>query len=180
MISKAAHNIDPATFESARAGNEAALDTVLAVSQPDIRRYARHTCREMDVDDATQETLLILARRVGTIKMLAALPSWLFIVVKRICMKTHRKLAGKRFESIESHEDDVSLSSRPTHELRLDLIQAILSLPDHFRDIILLRDVKGMTVKEIADQSGETQDSIKSRLHRARLLVRENLKQTGD
>ncbi len=162
-------------FEKARDGDETALNSLLVSSQPDIQRYARRTCRSADIDDAVQETLLILARRVGTIKMLTSLPAWLFIVVKRECIRATQKTMGVKFSDIEQFHDDIELSSKPDHELRIDLVRAILSLPEHYRYVVLLRDVKGMTIEEIANNLSQSREGVKARLHRARLLIREYL-----
>jgi RNA polymerase sigma-70 factor (ECF subfamily) len=59
--------------------------------------------------------------------------------------------------------------------LRIDLARASQSLPEHYRQVVLLRDIEEMTVDEIARTLGLTRESAKARLHRARLLVREYL-----
>ena len=68
---------------SAHAGDPAALDTLLRVCRPDVRRYAQRHCLISDVDDAVQEALLVLSRRLQSVRTLAAFPGWLFQVVKR-------------------------------------------------------------------------------------------------
>src|SRR6185312_11251369 len=59
---------DPSLIEAARSGDADALVSLIAVAQPDIRRYAARNCRAADIDDAVQETLLLLYRRVGTLR----------------------------------------------------------------------------------------------------------------
>lgn len=163
-------------FEQAKVGNEAAIAQLLSFAQPDVRRFAKRTCGAADIDDAVQETLLLLSRRIGTIKMLAALPAWLFTVVKRECLRVARKSgAFDKTEDIAIYESDIQLSSKPENELRVDLIRAIHALPEHHRHVILLRDVEGMSIEEMADHLGRSRDSIKAQLYRARLLVREYL-----
>lgn len=63
----------------------------------------------------------------------------------------------------------------PVDDLRHDVVGALESLPPHYRDIIVLRDLNEMTIGEIAEQLGETRAAVKSRLHRARQLTREYL-----
>ena len=65
-------------LDAARAGDVAAIERLLAACQPDIRRYAQRNCLVSDVDDAIQESLLILSRKVGSLRAAAAFSSWLF------------------------------------------------------------------------------------------------------
>jgi hypothetical protein len=60
-------------IEAAQSGDPAALGRLLRVCQPDIRRYAQRNCLMSDVDDAVQETLVILSRRVQSVRVLVAL-----------------------------------------------------------------------------------------------------------
>jgi RNA polymerase sigma factor (sigma-70 family) len=167
---------DAELFERARAGDETAINDLVIATQVDIRRYAKLSCAAANVDDAVQETLWLLSKRIGTINMLASLPAWLFTVVKRECYRVAQKahlLTGS--EDIDAFTDDLQLSHRPENELRLDLIRAVQSLPEHYRYVVLLRDINGMTIEEIADELNRSRESIKAQLHRARLLIREYL-----
>ena len=135
---------DPDLISAAQAGNEEAVLALLKVAQPDIRRYAARSCRSGDdVDDAVQETLWLLYRRVGTIRALTSVSGW--------------------------------LATRPSIELRLDVARAIRSLPEHYRQVVLLRDIEEMSIDEISGTLGLTRESTKARLHRARNLIREYL-----
>lgn len=159
---------------SAQSGSPAALASLLAVAQPDIRRYARSTCRSADIDDAVQDALCILHRRIGSLRALSAFSAWLFQVVKRECRRLARKAFGATVGA-EVIEDDIRFSIRPEHELRLDLGAAIGSLPDHYRRVIIYRDLEELTIAEIAEKLETTRETIKARLHRGRALVREYL-----
>ena len=67
------------------------------------------------------------------------------------------------------------IDSKPSPALRQDLIAALESLPEHYLQIILLRDFEELTLNEIAQRLNENISAVKSRLHRARALVREYL-----
>lgn len=160
-------------FEAARLGDHTAIVRLLDLAQPDIRRYARRTCRSSaDAEDAAQEALWLLARRVGTIRSLQAVSAWLFTVVPRECLKLAR-LAG--IGAADTAVPDEMPLDRPDVDLRLDLAAAIEALPQGYRDIVLLRDVRELTIDEIAGMLGLTRQATKARLHRARLLLREYL-----
>jgi len=166
--------ISPNLFEAARLGDPEAIASLLATAQPDIRRYARATCRSSaDAEDATQEALWILFRHVGTIRSLLALSAWLFSVVRRECLRLARK-AGLAPVVGES-EAEAALLARPEPDLRLDVAAAFEALPLQYRDVALMRDVKEMTIDEIAVALGASRQAVKARLHRARALMREYL-----
>ncbi|MBV2181285.1 MAG: RNA polymerase sigma factor [Castellaniella sp.] len=147
--------------------------TAIAVCQADVRRYARRHCQPSDVDDAVQESLLIIARKVRGLKAAMAFSSWLFTVVKRECGKLSRMMF--RYEPLPDELAEAKLLHRPTDELRIDLAHALESLPAHYLEVILLRDFEELTIAEIADRLEEPHGAVKSRLHRARELVREYL-----
>jgi len=159
---------------SAQGGDAAALASLLAAAQPDIRRYARVTCNAADVDDAVQDALCVLHRHVGGLRATRAFWAWMFAVVKRECIRLTRRAFG-RTVPVESLEDDVRFATRPEHELRLDLASAIDALPPHYREVLLLRDIEEFTIDEIAMRLTTTRETVKARLRRARVLVREYL-----
>lgn len=166
--------ISPNLFEAARLGDPAAIARLLETAQPDIRRYARATCRSSaDAEDATQEAMWILFRHVGTIRSLLALSAWLFSVVRRECLRLARR-AGV-VPAVDEGEAEAGLLLRPEADLRLDVAAAFEALPPHYRDVALMRDVKEMTIDEIAAALGATRQTVKARLHRARALMREYL-----
>jgi RNA polymerase sigma-70 factor (ECF subfamily) len=161
-------------IEAARQGDRAAICSLLAAAQPDIRRYARMNCAVDNVDDAVQDVLWLLYRRIGTLKVITSFSAWLFEIVRRECLRLARRTLG--YVPIENMADDVRFAHRPALELQLDLASAIQSLPDHYRDVILLRDVEELTVNEITKSLGISREAVKARLHRARAMIREYLK----
>lgn len=159
----------------ARSGDRTALASVLALSQPNIRRYARRSCRNAsDVDDAVQETMIVVYRRIGSLRALGAFASWLFTLVDRICLRMTRKMAGAP-SLLDEIEEEAPLHGRTDSAIRLDLAAAIESLPLAYREVLLLRDVEELTIDEIAARLAATRPTVKARLHRARRLVREYL-----
>lgn len=166
--------VTPETFEAARLGDRDALVLLLTSAQPDIRRYARATCRSaVEADDATQETLWQLFRHVAAIRSFAAFSGWLLTVVRRECLRLARR-AGLVAE-IDEAKLEASLLCRPETELRLDLAAAFEALPVPYRDVAVMRDLREMTIEEIAVALGISRQAVKARLHRARLFLREYL-----
>ena len=113
----------------------------------------------------------LVHRNIGRLRVVAAFSSWVFAIVKRECVRlAKRTLSAARTASLESLVD-----ARPDHELRLDIARAIASLPQHYREVIVLRDIEELTIAEIAGRIDATNPATKARLHRARALVREYL-----
>lgn len=160
-------------LEAARLGDTTALDHLLRICQPDVRRYAFRHCLVSDVDDAVQETLLIVTHRLRSLRVVAAFSGWLFQIVRRECRRLERRLF--RFDPYDEKKMEVWLATRPDEGIQLDLVGALESLPEHYREVILLRDFHEMTIREIAAQLRLSTPATKSRLHRARELVREYL-----
>lgn len=162
-----------ALLEAARLGDTTALDQLLQACQPDIRRYAYRHCLMSDVDDAVQETLLIVTRRLQSLRVVAAFSGWLFRVVQRECRRLERHVFGH--DPYDEEKMENWLATHADVSVRLDLVGALESLPEHYREIVLLRDFHEMTLREIAAHTQLTTAATKSRLHRARQLIREYL-----
>ena len=159
--------------EAARLGDPSSLDSLLRLCQPDVRRYAFRHCLVSDVDDAVQEALLIVAHRLRSLRAVAAFSGWLFQIVRRECRRLERRVF--RLDPYDEEKMEAWLASTPEEGVRLDLVSALESLPTHYREIILLRDFYEMTIGEIAGRVRLSIPATKSRLHRARELVREHL-----
>ncbi|WP_107869575.1 sigma-70 family RNA polymerase sigma factor [Pseudoduganella sp. UC29_71] len=160
-------------LEAAHRGDPAALAHLLRLCQPDIRRYAQRSCLISDVDDAVQEALLVLSRRLEAVRMLAAFSGWLFKVVQRECRRLGR--AALNYDPYDEERAEQWLAAQDTAGLRRDLVNTLESLPVDYREVILLRDFAEMSIAEIAQELKLSVPAAKSRLHRARQMAREYL-----
>lgn len=161
-------------LESARAGDSRAIESLLALAQPDIRRYARRSCAlSEDADEAVQTALLAMHRHIGSLRSLASFSGWLLTIVKRECIRLG--MLSRRFLPGYDFDADARFSRMPEDGLRIDVANAIQSLPEAYREIVLLRDFEEMTIDEIAARLGLTREAVKGRLHRSRKLLREYL-----
>jgi RNA polymerase sigma factor (sigma-70 family) len=162
-------------LEAARSGDTDALERVLQLCRPNLQRYAALNCRAADAEDAVQESLLIVLRQVSGLRSIGAFASWLFQIVKRECLRLARRHAESGRVEIEDVEDVSALSQRDDIELRLDIALAIQSLPDLYRDVIVLRDFGELTIAEIAQKLELQAATVKTRIRRGRQLIREHL-----
>jgi RNA polymerase sigma factor (sigma-70 family) len=165
--------------EAARRGQPGAVSALIRTCQPNLARFARRTCSTTeDAEDAVQIALWQLHRRVGALRTVAAFAGWLFRIVERECYRLFR-----------GRKDTVSLDELPEQEtppatavpqdLQLDLARAIEQLDPPYREVLLLRDVHELTAPEVAAQLGLSVEAVKSRLHRGRTRVREQLMASG-
>jgi len=114
-----------------------------------------------------------MARRLHALRLLDRYAAWAFRIVKRECNRMKR---GKRWFTGEAITEDICpLVLPPAHDLRRDVASAIESLPAHYREVLLLRDLDGLTIAEICAATGLTREAAKARLHRARAMAREYL-----
>lgn len=170
-----------ALLDGARDGDPTALHELLVLVQPDIRRFARRSCYvTADIEDAIQESLWILARRVQSLKSATSFTAWLMTVVTRECRRLAQRVSalttGGKAHPLDDGADEQRLATMPEHDLRLDLAAAIASLPPQYREIVVARDLRERTIDEIAGEFALTREATKARLHRGRVLLREYLR----
>ena len=164
---------DVQLIEAARSGAPSALERLLVACQPELRRYAQRSCLISDVDDAVQEALLIASRYLRSLRHARAWSRWMFRIVRRECHRMAR--IGLRRDVWGDRLVDQLVARRSEDELRHDLTAALESLPEPYREVLVLRDFEGLTITEMADRLTTSTAAIKGRLHRARELTREYL-----
>ena len=167
--------IDGLLLEAAKGGDISALDKLLVLCRPNVRRYAEQQCAvSSDVEDAVQESLIIVYRQLSSLRVVGAFTGWLFQIVRRECLR----LAHRTFrlgDSLDTAVAEKAVTKQPDIELRLDLVMAIQSLPDLYREVIILRDFEERTIQEIATQLELVPETVKTRIYRGRHLIREHL-----
>lgn len=166
-------------LESAQQGDAQAITELLAVCQPDLKRFARRTCSNAeDAEDAVQVALWALYRKVGALRCVATFATWMFRIVERECFRLFR--IKKYHDALdELGEGDMPVAAMVPTDLRLDLVRAMEGLSPPYREVLILRDVHELTAPEVAAQLGLSLEAVKSRLHRARTQVRQQLLNSG-
>jgi RNA polymerase sigma-70 factor (ECF subfamily) len=176
---------DP-TLAAARAGDPDALDALLRQYQPRIYRFGMRMCRdEEDAKDVLQETLLAAARSLSGFRGGSSLSTWLYAIARGFCIKKRRRSKFAPTEEIPLDAGSPALAvpdpGKPLDEalasrqIERAVEAAIRSLPPAYREVLLLRDVEGLTAPEVALVLGLRVEAVKSRLHRARTSVRQRL-----
>ena len=165
--------------EAARRGDSQAVVELVSECQPDLKRFARRTCSTSeDAEDAVQIALWQLYRQIGALRVVATFTAWLFRIVERECYRLFRGRAPADALD-ELPEGQMPVAPGVPVDLRLDLGRAIQRLPAPYRDVLVLRDVHELTAPEVAAELGLSVEAVKSRLHRARAMVRQQLMSSG-
>jgi RNA polymerase sigma-70 factor (ECF subfamily) len=172
----------------ARSGDARALAELVERELPSVRRFAMRMCRDSaEADDVTQETLLAAVRGIGGFRAGSSLSTWLYTVARRQCAKRRRARVAEpqASDALDAFEANVpealvdgrTLADEASEQRELDraLEQAIAALDPKLREVLLLRDVEGLAASEVAEVVGIGVAAVKSRLHRARLTVRERI-----
>lgn len=162
----------------ARKGDREALEAVLATVAPSIHRFGLRMCKNVhDAEDVLQDTLINVANHLGDFEGRSSLSSWVFALTRSACTRKRRGLKNRPPVS------DDTIAAMPDHaptpearaadqELASALSEALDGLSDDYREVILLRDIEGLSAPEAASSLGITVDALKSRLHRAREALR--------
>jgi RNA polymerase sigma-70 factor (ECF subfamily) len=186
-------------IERLRAGDATALEAAMEGFAPRVYRLAYGITRnEADAEEVVQDVFLSLFRKVGAFEGRAALGTWIYRITVNAALIKRR---GKRAELevlLEDHlptfredghrEGDragllADWSDTPEEELlsretRRTVRRLIAPLPDRYRVVLLPRDLEELSNEETAEILGESVASVKSRLHRARMALRELLTQS--
>jgi RNA polymerase sigma-70 factor, ECF subfamily len=145
---------------------------------------------DFDAEDVTQDVLLQVVRKLPTFRGDAAFPTWLHRVTVNAALSYRRRQAVRQEHgldrSLDAHPETESTHASGRSELPPDdlllsreakavIDQAIAGLPKMYRDVFLLADVEGLPNAEVGERLGMTLPAVKSRLHRARAMLREAL-----
>ncbi len=178
---------DTALLDRARTGDRKALEELLVRHERRVYRFGLKMCRDPeDAKDVLQETLLAVARTVKDFRGSSSVSTWLYTIARSFCIKKRRrsKYAPAEEESLDAGGpgDEAMQIAEPSRgpeeelagrQVEAALEQAIAGLEPMYREVLVLRDVEGLTAPEVGEVMGLTVEAVKSRLHRARVAVRE-------
>ncbi len=170
---------------AAQRGDRKALERLLEAEQRRIYAYGLKMCGNRDdARDVLQETMLAVARSIGSFRGDAALSTWLFQIARSFCIKNRRKRKGEptHTENMEAIQERLLVDASPSpeqttrkKELEALVNDALATLPAPAREVLVLRDVEGLTAPEVARVVGTSVDAVKSKLHRARASLQKTL-----
>ena len=177
---------------AAAAGDAHALEHLLMRAQDLAWRFSMSVCgRAGDAEDAMQEALMKTYRYVGRIREPRAFQTWLYRTVRNACFMSRRKKVGEpaRLESLDDmttgpdgpmpidapHPGKNPEQLANNARLRRRLRAALATLSGPYRAIVFLREIEGLSTRDVAKVMGISEDNVKARLHRARVQLQMNL-----
>ena len=178
---------DSELVAAAKAGDRQALEELLGRHQARVYRFGKKMCRDDDdAADVLQETLLAAARTLPEFREASSVSTWLYTIARSFCIKQRRtsKFAPVAVESLDQDAEHVTAVAHPGRspeeeaagrQLQAALDGAIGALEPMYREVLVLRDVEGLPAADVAEALGLTVEAVKSRLHRARMAVRERV-----
>ena len=181
---------DQSLIEALHRGDRYACDDLVQRFTSQIYGVAlRVTGHPDEAEEVLQETFINACRGVDNFKGRSSLSTWLYrIATNNGLMRLRRRESST--SSLDQSSLDPEADFKPGHledwdwnpeavaltgELRQTMAEAVASLPDSLRAAFVLRDLEGLSTKEAAEVLGISPGSLKVRLHRARLLLREHL-----
>jgi RNA polymerase sigma factor (sigma-70 family) len=159
---------------AAQQGDPRAIAILLEGSHGHVRRFAHVLCSTPeDAEDAAQEALIVLFRKIGTLRVAAALASWMFQIVRNECIRRSRIALHRpvRADAVESSAEDTALARLEIERI----VDSIAGLPPEQRAVVVLRDIHGLSGAATAQALGLSRAAMKSRLHRGREMLRSRL-----
>jgi RNA polymerase sigma factor (sigma-70 family) len=159
---------------AAQQGDPRAIATLLDGSHAHVQRFAHILCATPeDAEDATQEALIVLYRKIGTLRATAALASWMFQIVRNECIRKTRVVFPKAPlpTTTEASAEDIALARLEMERI----VGCVAGLPPEQRAVLVLRDIQGLSGAATAQALGLSRAAMKSRLHRGREALRARL-----
>ena len=179
-----------------QAGDQAAVRELAVRYGPRIQQLAmRHMKNREDAEEVTQDVLLKVHRKIHAFRGDAALSSWIYRITFNTAMSRLRQNRAARAaaqerdrvealletgEQVRTLAEPADWSRMPDEhvmraQLREALAAAVAELPEIYRAPVVLRDIEGLTTEEASSRLKVKDQTLKSRLHRGRLMLREKL-----
>jgi len=179
------------------AGDTEAFDRFAAHFRAKIFNYSWLMCgHREDAEEVAQETLLKVFESFDQLKEPARVRPWVFRIAKNVCLMKRRKsifapshelsldqvMPPRTYDGGSMKLQIADVSALPDDgllqaEMKVLLVRAIGELPEGYRSVVLLRDIEELSTQETAQILDLTEDSVKTRLHRARLALRQKLEE---
>ena len=152
------------------------FDELVGVYHQDMYRYAAWLSRDRTVaEDVVQESLLRAWKSLDALRDDAAAKHWLLTIVRR---ENARYFERRRLDTVDVDDltpsQEALLADQPDHELD-DVRDAIYRLDDDYREPLVLQVLLGYSTNEIGELMGLRQGAVLTRLHRARLKLKQDL-----
>ncbi len=174
-------------IKKAQNGDRKALAELVRKYEQTIYNFSFKICRDKEkAEHAMQETFMSMIKNIGQFSGKSKLSTWLYTIVSNHCLMMARASKNKTFASLDDEDaliDEKNIAEwkitpqniAENNELKNLLDKAIDKLPYDYRIVFLLRDVEGLSTAETGQIVKLSVPAVKSRLHRARAFLRNEL-----
>jgi RNA polymerase sigma-70 factor (ECF subfamily) len=185
-------NVERQLIGRMQAGDSSAVGELASTYGPRIQQLAfRYVKNWEDAEEVTQDVLMKVYKKIDAFRGDAALSSWIYRITFNTAMSRLRSGRMARLSEVQQAETSAENPERATHEpadwssladdqllrgeMRLRLVDALKELPSVYRIPVILRDIQGLSTEEASAVLRVKPQTLKSRLHRGRLILREHL-----
>jgi len=190
---KAKSDDDRSLVEQAKAGEFAAMESLLVKYERQVFGVARRIVQQhQDAEEVAQQTFLSVIEHLGEFREESQFRTWLLRIATNHAVALLRKRAVRAGPSLDDRGSDDSSDEIPhpeyiaawretpeeiavRHETRQHIDEALATLNEKYRVVFVLRDIEELSTRETAEILGLSQEAVKVRLLRARLMLRERL-----
>jgi RNA polymerase sigma-70 factor, ECF subfamily len=174
-------------IEQAQRGDRKSLAELVKLYEKTVYNFSFKICRHKDrAENTMQETFLSMVKNINQFSGESKLSTWLYRVVSNHCLMLARSEGKHEYASFEDEEANINEKDisdwkvtpdkvTENNELKKMLDESIQKLPAEYRIVFMLRDVEGLSTEETAKIVELSVAAVKSRLHRARSFLRNEL-----
>lgn len=175
---------DAGLVSAAQKGDKRAVETLLFKYEPTIFRFGLKMCGNPDdAGEVVQETMLAASRSLRDYRGESSVPTWLYTIARSFCTKQRRTSKFAPAELTPLHDAPEGLAAAGPNpeeaaarrEMEALVNGALAKLEPMYREVLVLRDLEDLPAAETAEILGLSVEAVKSRLHRARKMIRELL-----
>ncbi len=188
-IQKAGGKTDLELIKDFQSGREGGFEELLERYSTKVFGLAsRLTRNQEDAEEVLQDVFVTVYRKIGGFEGKSSFSSWLYrVAMNAALMKLRKRRQDKSLpmeDVVPEYENNIALKSAEHTEADLvtqrnqlvSLLEAAINkLPDEYRPVFVLRDIDGLTSREVSKILKLTVPAVKSRLHRSRLMLRRRL-----
>ena len=169
--------------------DEAAFEELIRQYEKKVYTLCFRMCGSSeDAEEAAQDTFLALWRGIDRFRQESSLSTWIYRLASNACIDTLRRRKKQNAVSLDDEElfvDAVDTSPQPQEaaerrEAQKLLQEGLMSLPEEYRKVLILREIEGLSYTEIAESASLELGTVKSRISRGRALLRNFLSGNGN
>lgn len=162
---------EPKLLSDLRSGRREAFEELLDLYEARVYNLARRTVGQQDAEDVAQEALIEICRSIGSFRGESGLSTWVYRVAMNVCLQ-HRRRRGAETVPLDETLREADPKGDPSEaaarrQTSADVDKAVQTLPELYRDVVVLHEMHGLTYTECAAALGCPVGTVKSRLSEA-------------